>query len=189
MWFKSYLTNRCIRTAFEGVSSTSKSIFSGVPQGSALGPLLLILFFRDLPSTLNTRCMLLADDTMSNDTSCKAKQDASSTPTPCCRLESSLSKVSPGADASSTKFKTEKSVHVVFSRKARCPPDLFMGTYPIAVRSTTRHLGVILTSSLRWSAHIHEKLKQAQYKVFVIKRLAHRIGSQFMIRQLYLCLV
>ena len=47
--FKSYLTGRSICTAVEGVHSAAKYISSGVLQGSVLGPLLFIIFYRDLP--------------------------------------------------------------------------------------------------------------------------------------------
>ena len=62
-WFKSYLTGRSICTAVDGVHSAAKYISSGVPQGSVLGPLLFIIFYRDLPSITSSETAMFADDT------------------------------------------------------------------------------------------------------------------------------
>ena len=40
MWFSSYLTNRQQYVESDGISSDLKPLFTGVPQGSILGPLL-----------------------------------------------------------------------------------------------------------------------------------------------------
>ena len=41
-WFSSYLQNRFQQTYFSGAMSDKKTVISGVPQGSVLGPILLI---------------------------------------------------------------------------------------------------------------------------------------------------
>ena len=63
-WFKSYLMNRKQFVVFDNVSSQRKTITTGVPQGSVLGPLLFLLFINDLHYVSDQLTLILfADDT------------------------------------------------------------------------------------------------------------------------------
>ena len=55
-WFRSYLTSRT------QVTDISGTMWSGVPQGSILGPLLLLLYVNDLASAVICKLLLYADD-------------------------------------------------------------------------------------------------------------------------------
>ena len=42
-----------------------EKVFSGVPQGSIIGPLLSVLFYNDFPNCLkHSQCVIYADDTV-----------------------------------------------------------------------------------------------------------------------------
>ena len=186
LWFESYLLNRSICTAVDGVRSSFKPISSGVPQGSVLGPFLFIIYFRDLPSALSIKSVLFADDTMMYDVSCTAVQSSS----PCCSLQKNLSFVSTWANTWSTKFNAGKSSHLLVSRKKNYHPDsLSLDASNIPMKSTVLHLGVTLSGNLSWSSHVLNKIKQVNYKLFLIKRLARRTGSSYMASRLYVGLV
>ena len=57
------LDNRKQRVILDGQCSSWKIILSGVPQGSVLGPLLLLIHLSDLANGLNSICKIFTDDT------------------------------------------------------------------------------------------------------------------------------
>ena len=64
-WFKSYLFNQQIRVYQNGSLSEEKPVYTGVPQGSILGPLLFVLFFIDISSHLKySKIVKYADGTV-----------------------------------------------------------------------------------------------------------------------------
>ena len=63
---KSYLTARTQRCYVNGVLSKEQYVSCGIPQGSILGPLLLIIYINDFPKCLrHTTPGMFADDTYS----------------------------------------------------------------------------------------------------------------------------
>lgn len=61
-WIFSYLHGRNQIICINNHKSRCITPSSSVPQGSALAPLLFILFINDLPSILTSDCFLFADD-------------------------------------------------------------------------------------------------------------------------------
>ena len=62
-WFQNYLTDRTQAVVTKGEKSLEKLIPAGVPQGSVLGPLLLIIFINDIGHSTESIIKLFADDT------------------------------------------------------------------------------------------------------------------------------
>ena len=65
-WLKSYLSDRTFKVVVNGVSSSYCKLSIGVPQGSILGPLLFIMYTRDLEHVITKygfSVHLYADDT------------------------------------------------------------------------------------------------------------------------------
>ena len=62
-WIKSYLTNRQQKVVLNGASSDWLRVYSGVPQGSVLGPLLFNIYVNDIPSVVESQTLMFVDDT------------------------------------------------------------------------------------------------------------------------------
>ena len=63
-WFRSYLCERNQKVAINGISSESRVIHHGVPQGSVLGPILFLLYTNDLHNCIkHSTTFHFADDT------------------------------------------------------------------------------------------------------------------------------
>ena len=62
-WIESFLNSRLLQVVIDGHFSIDAKITSGVPQDSALGTLILLIYINDLPNCIqNTVCPLFADD-------------------------------------------------------------------------------------------------------------------------------
>ena len=60
---KSYLNERQFETKFNGETSSTFHIHSGVPYGSILGPVLYVLYTSDLPTSRETTLGIFLDNT------------------------------------------------------------------------------------------------------------------------------
>ena len=61
-WIKDFLKNRTQRVAVNGCFSSYENVTSGIPQGSLLRPILLVIFINDLPYVIQVMMRLYADD-------------------------------------------------------------------------------------------------------------------------------
>ena len=62
-WIENFLSNRIQRVIINGAQSEDKTVTSGIPQGSVLGPILFVMYINDLPASVQSEIRLFADDT------------------------------------------------------------------------------------------------------------------------------
>ena len=61
-WIEQWLTDRRQRVVVDGEVSSWKSVLTGVPQGSVLGPILFLVFIKDLEEGVTGKILTFADD-------------------------------------------------------------------------------------------------------------------------------
>ena len=148
--FQSYLNDRCQYVTYNGQESSKTAINCGVPQGSILVPLLLIIYINDLSNVCNHMMSLLfADDTnrfMSGKDVIKLQQE----------VEMHLNRISEWLKINKLLFNIKKKHFMVFSNKNASKPDLQISIDGDSIDETdhTKFLGVIIDSKLNWKNHI-----------------------------------
>ena len=166
----SFLSNREQRVVLNGIESNWAKIYSGVPQGSVLGPLLFLIYINDLTDNINSRIKLFADDS-SLFIKVKNIEEAHS------MLTSDLNTISTWAHQWKMQFNpdiTKQAIEVIFSTKYKkeIHPSLSFGGIPVARNDSTKHLGFYLDEKLSFKIHISEAIKKAMKGVSLLKFLS-----------------
>ena len=189
-WFESNVHERSVCTVVEQHKSPFARISSGVPQGSVLGPLLFIVYYRRLPSVVSSSCAMFADDTLMYD-HCSGINDES----PCCRLGNDVPRLDTWASEWCTTFNASKFALMLITGNRRLRnlsrpvSSLSISGDVIPLVRSTVNLGICLSSTLSWSEHITRLIHCVQFKVFTLKRTARRLGSESLVTRLFLSLV
>jgi len=162
-WISNFLTNRTFRVKIADKFSSSRTVYSGVPQGSVLGPLLFIIYINDLPRFLskNTNIVIYADDVKI--------YKAYKTEIERNELQSDLSKIEQWSkiwalDISSTK------TFVFHLGNKNCHHDYFINGIKLSQVEVIRDLGVNIDNKLKFDKHIAITTKKAYFKAHQIFR-------------------
>lgn len=164
-WFHSYLSGRLIQTKVSGALSSKLPISSGVPQGSVLGPLLFLIYFKDIPSSTDASSALFADDTLLYRTDCRGNDQ--------CVLSSNLGQFSRWSARNKVLINASKSADLslgVKSQECRCSLE---GQILPKVDDHV-HLGILVSCDLKWSKHIANLIRKASPGASLCKVLAYR---------------
>jgi hypothetical protein len=160
-WIQSYLCARRQRVKLRGTSAPWVSIFTGVPQGSVLGPLLFNIYMSDLPPMLSAQNNSYADD---------FKLFA---PALDNSLQDSLDQVYYWANQNHLSLNPDKCTVLHFGHSNPHFTYLLSGQ-PLHVSSSHRDLGVVVDHNLKFNLQADSAIKKAFSKAhYILKKFTH----------------
>ena len=163
----------------EGIYSKSYSISPGVPQGSNLGPILFAVFINDLTSAVQkSQTELYADDALIH-------KDISKDiiPQEMHSLQTSVSAASAWAQSWRGRFSPAKTVVLPLGNLATNACQQFplsIDEENIDIVDTHKHLGVILSTDLKWMAHLESILAKARKRAGLLRHVhvSHQLPAK-----------
>jgi len=156
-WLKGRRQRVCIR----GRWSSWITVWSGVPQGSVLGPLLFLIFINDLDEGIRSHILKFADDTKVF----QELRDAAE----CNSLQSDLDKVVTWAEKQQMDFNVKKcKVMHVGKQKDGC--SYYMGGMKLLEEEVEKDLGVWISSDMKCSQQCMYAFNKASRVMGMIKR-------------------
>lgn len=154
---ESYLTNRHFRVKIENNYSKLKPIKAGVPQGSVLGPVLYLLYTRDIPNPPDATIATFADDTAIL-TTANSEIEATN------KLQAALSDILLWINKWRMNLNENKSIHILFTNKELRYLPLYLNGKVIPFANTAKYLGMTLDTKIKWKEHVKKKNKEIKIK-------------------------
>ena len=145
LWFESYLSNRTQYTEIVDTLSEIGYIKCGVPQGSAQGPLLFLLYINDIiaPSSI-LNFFLFADDTT-------VFYSDKTNPETGNILNTELNKVSDWLASNKLSLNIAKSnfLHISLNKaKNKKTINIQINSVPVNEKTATKYLGTLIDNKL-----------------------------------------
>lgn len=155
---ESYLDDRQFRVIHQNAVSNLYCILAGVPQGSVLGPLLYLLYTKDLPVDETATIATFADDTAILSVS-DSQLEATA------KLQTAINRTQKWALTWKIKLHEQKSVHVMFTyRHTDLKHRVYLENQLIPQAESAKYLGMHLDKRLTWEVHVRTKIKQMKIK-------------------------
>ena len=163
-WIKAYLSDRRHRVIVQGTPSDWQDVTSGIPQGSVLGPVMFVVYINDLPSWIQSRILLFADDTkLYRRITCPADRDA---------LQEDVQSMDDWSETWLLKYSAPKCKSMTVSRSGEQNPEhiyTLRGTNLDQV-ATEKDIGVTFDSRLNFYEHANIAANRGNKIMGVIRR-------------------
>lgn len=182
-WLTSYLFNRKQHVKIGPMLSREIHNFSGVPQGSHLGPLLFLLFINDLPHFISTsKCLLYADD-VKIFRSVKSVSDAMD-------LQNDINRLSEWCYLNGLYFNIDKCSVISFKRiKSPVAYEYRIQNSLLKRASNQKDLGVVFDDELSFSLHFDYVICKANRMLGFLFRNSKDFQDPYTLKSLYISLI
>jgi len=159
-WIESFLKDRTQFVEVDGCKSELRAVASGVPQGSAMGPLLFLVFINDLPAKIKSHCRLFADDALIYNTSDKANV-----------LIEDLKTLETWSEQWQMSFNIAKCAHLRVGKGRDDDTKYSFCGKQLDTVTSHPYLGIELQSNLKWDRHIGKIVTKATQLLAMLRRV------------------
>ena len=153
-WLENFLKDRYQQVCIGNCVSQPLQVFSGVPQGSVIGPLLFLMFINGITSSVLSpnslvNISMFADDTKIFSTNCEC-------------MQGSINHMNGWVQDHKLKLAIHKCF-ILNINKPNCSdnPQFFINGNLLESKQVVKDLGVYISSNLKWSNHINYICHQA----------------------------
>ena len=172
-FIRGFLQGRKFRVRVGQELSREHDTYSGVPQGSVLGPLLFIVYLSDLYSELKTSYTSFADDT---NIYCNPSKQSH-------HLQEDLDKIKTWTATWKMPLNDSKCT-VLHIGRTNPKNNYILGQTEVVKVQKQKDLGIIITEDLKWEQHISHIIKKLNTLIYMVQ-VSFRDQSTQMILKLY----
>lgn len=182
-WLESYLKDRVQAVMFKNVSSSSIAVYSGVPQGSHLGPLLFLLYINDIEKVVqSSKILLFADDAKLY----KSYKD----PSHSSLLQADLNRLGLWCIKNDMELNIKKCKTLTISRRVTPEVQTYLiNSIPVDRVETFFDLGVYIDVKVNFNKHLDYIISKAMSRLGFIRRWSKEFYDPYVIKSLYCSLV
>lgn len=160
-WLADFLRGRSYAVRVASSVSSGRSVVSGVPQGSVLGPLLFLVHVNDLPTVFESQCLLYADDL-------KLWRNVASEDDRRV-LQEDIDRLVRWSMEWDLPINLSKCVHLRIGRDHPATSYLLSGV-PLRTSTSEKDLGVLVSSSLKTRDHTLKCCSAARRMIGAVRR-------------------
>uniref|UniRef100_A0A1A8QQT5 Reverse transcriptase domain-containing protein n=1 Tax=Nothobranchius rachovii TaxID=451742 RepID=A0A1A8QQT5_9TELE len=164
-WISSFLTNRSQHVRLNNVTSGTRLISTGTPQGCVLSPLLFSLYTNDCTSNDSAvKILKFADDTTVIGLIRDGDESA---------YQREVERLVVWCSQHNLELNTLKTVEMVvdFRKLPTVLPPLTISNSPVSMVDSFKFLGTIISRDLKWETNINSIVKKAQQRMYFLRQL------------------
>ena len=180
-WMEDFLKDREMRTVIRDEPSTFKRVYSGVPQGSVLAPVMFAIYINDIAEDLESYTSLFADDAKILKR-VKKRED-------CDLLQEDLNKIYKWSKKWKMEFNARKCSVLEFGKSKNRPVGAYkLGEEIIQRRNTEKDLGVIVMDDMSPRRHVN-KIVGETYNLLKNIRVAFSYIDEDMMKKIIVTMI